>query len=95
MNFILCLCRREQDELTRQVEASVSDQERKELQMEQERLLLKMERKGEQISKLYRHKTQVGFHTETVQFTQLQDFVFLYSFLISPLDKEVKKGNYL
>ncbi|XP_074498163.1 centrosomal protein of 57 kDa [Sebastes fasciatus] len=49
----------EQDELTRQVEASVSDQERKELQMEQERLLLKMERKGEQISKLYRHKTQI------------------------------------
>ncbi|XP_041797286.1 centrosomal protein of 57 kDa [Chelmon rostratus] len=49
----------EQDELMRQVEASVSEQERKELQREQERLLLKMERKGEQISKLYKHKTQI------------------------------------
>ncbi|KAA8594314.1 hypothetical protein FQN60_005148 [Etheostoma spectabile] len=49
----------EQDELMRQEEASVSDQERKEVQREQERLLLKMERKGEQISKLYKHKTQI------------------------------------
>ncbi|XP_044060090.1 centrosomal protein of 57 kDa [Siniperca chuatsi] len=49
----------EQDELMRQVEVSVSEQERKELQREQERLLLKMERKGEQISKLYKHKTQI------------------------------------
>ncbi|XP_070826301.1 centrosomal protein of 57 kDa [Chaetodon trifascialis] len=49
----------EQDELMRQVEASVSEQERKELQREQERLLLRMERKGEQISKLYKHKTQI------------------------------------
>uniref|UniRef100_UPI003AAD3B2F centrosomal protein of 57 kDa isoform X1 n=1 Tax=Centroberyx gerrardi TaxID=166262 RepID=UPI003AAD3B2F len=49
----------EQDELMRQVEASVSEQERKELQRDQERLLLKMERKGEQISKLYKHKTQM------------------------------------
>ncbi|XP_026219075.1 centrosomal protein of 57 kDa [Anabas testudineus] len=49
----------EQDELTRQVEDSVSDQERRELQREQERLLLKMERKGEQISKLHKHKTQI------------------------------------
>ncbi|XP_042371484.1 centrosomal protein of 57 kDa-like [Plectropomus leopardus] len=49
----------EQDELMRQVEASVSDQESKELQREQERLLLKMERKGEQISKLYKHRTQI------------------------------------
>ncbi|KAM4627498.1 centrosomal protein of 57 kDa isoform 2-T2 [Polymixia lowei] len=49
----------EQDELMRQVEASVSEHERKELQREQERLLLKMERKGEQISKLYKHKTQM------------------------------------
>ncbi|XP_054458407.1 centrosomal protein of 57 kDa [Anoplopoma fimbria] len=49
----------EQDELMRQVEDSVSDQERKELQREQERLLLKMERKGEQINKLYKHKTQI------------------------------------
>lgn len=48
----------------RQVEASVSEQERKEVQREQERLLLKMERKGEQISKLYKHKTQVGPHTK-------------------------------
>ncbi|XP_075956952.1 centrosomal protein of 57 kDa [Anarhichas minor] len=49
----------EQDELRRQVEASASDQERKELQREQERLLLKMERKGEQINKLYKHKTHI------------------------------------
>ncbi|XP_051253073.1 centrosomal protein of 57 kDa isoform X2 [Dicentrarchus labrax] len=49
----------EQDELMRQVEASVTERERKELQREQERLLLKMERKGEQISKLYKHKTQI------------------------------------
>ncbi|XP_068567163.1 centrosomal protein of 57 kDa [Cebidichthys violaceus] len=49
----------EQDELMRQVEASGSDQERKELQREQERLLLKMERKGEQINKLYKHKTHI------------------------------------
>ncbi|XP_010793312.1 centrosomal protein of 57 kDa-like [Notothenia coriiceps] len=43
----------------RQVEASVSTEERKELQREQERLLLKMERKGEQIGQLYKHKTQI------------------------------------
>ncbi|CAN9511384.1 unnamed protein product [Ophioblennius macclurei] len=49
----------EQDELVRQVENSVSTQERKDLQREQERLLLKMERKGEQISKLYKHKAQI------------------------------------
>ncbi|XP_035536671.1 centrosomal protein of 57 kDa isoform X2 [Morone saxatilis] len=49
----------EQDELMRQVEASVTEWERKQLQREQERLLLKMERKGEQISKLYKHKTQI------------------------------------
>ncbi|XP_030261655.1 centrosomal protein of 57 kDa isoform X2 [Sparus aurata] len=49
----------EQDELTRQLEACVSEWERKDLQREQERLLLKMERKGEQISKLYKHKTQI------------------------------------
>ncbi len=46
----------------RQVEASVSERERKELQMEQERLLLKMERKGGQISKLYKHKMLVSPH---------------------------------
>lgn len=49
----------------KQVEASVSTQERKELQREQERLLLKMERKGEQIGQLYKHKTQVGLKAET------------------------------
>uniref|UniRef100_A0A3Q3J1W3 Cep57 centrosome localisation domain-containing protein n=1 Tax=Monopterus albus TaxID=43700 RepID=A0A3Q3J1W3_MONAL len=37
----------------------VSEQERRELQREQERLLLKMERKGEQISKLHKHKTLI------------------------------------
>lgn len=50
---------REQDELARQLEDSVSDQERKELHREQERLLLKMERKGEQIHKLHKHRKQV------------------------------------
>ncbi|KAM4742597.1 centrosomal protein of 57 kDa isoform 1-T1 [Anableps anableps] len=45
--------------LMRQVEDSVSEEERKELQMEQERLLLRMERKGEQISKLCKHKSQM------------------------------------
>lgn len=43
----------------RQVENSVSTEERKDLQREQERLLLKMERKGEQIGKLHKHKLQV------------------------------------
>lgn len=55
-----CVCR-EQDELIRQQEASVSEEERREVQREQERLLVKMEHKGEQISKLYKHVTQVGF----------------------------------
>ncbi|XP_013860693.1 centrosomal protein of 57 kDa [Austrofundulus limnaeus] len=49
----------EQDELMRQVEDSVSNEERKALQREQERLLLRMERKGEQISKLHKHKSQI------------------------------------
>ncbi|XP_017284459.1 centrosomal protein of 57 kDa [Kryptolebias marmoratus] len=49
----------EQDELMRQVENSVSSEERRDLQTEQERLLLKMERKGEQISKLHKHKSQL------------------------------------
>ncbi|XP_022051816.1 centrosomal protein of 57 kDa [Acanthochromis polyacanthus] len=49
----------EHDELMRQLEDSVSEQKRKELQREQERLLMKMERKGEQISKLYKHKSQI------------------------------------
>lgn len=46
--------------MTRQLEDSVSDQEIKELHREQERLLLKMERKGEQIHKLHKHRKQVG-----------------------------------
>uniref|UniRef100_A0A1A8QHA4 Centrosomal protein 57kDa n=1 Tax=Nothobranchius pienaari TaxID=704102 RepID=A0A1A8QHA4_9TELE len=49
----------EQDELKRQVESSVSEEERRDLRREQERLLLKMERKGEQISKLHKHKCQI------------------------------------
>uniref|UniRef100_A0A3P8QDQ8 Centrosomal protein 57 n=1 Tax=Astatotilapia calliptera TaxID=8154 RepID=A0A3P8QDQ8_ASTCA len=49
----------EHDELMRQVEDCVFEQERKELRRVQERLLLKMERKGEQISKLYKHKSQI------------------------------------
>ncbi|XP_029964555.1 centrosomal protein of 57 kDa [Salarias fasciatus] len=49
----------EHEELMRQVENSMSPQERKDLHREQERLLLKMERKGEQISKLYKHKAQI------------------------------------
>lgn len=57
----LSCVRREQDELIRQQEASVSEEERREVQREQERLLVKMEHKGEQISKLYKHVTQVGF----------------------------------
>ncbi|XP_074534888.1 centrosomal protein of 57 kDa [Halichoeres trimaculatus] len=58
----------EQDELIRQVEASVSEGERKELQREQERLLLKIERKGEQISKLYKHQTQIKKFKKEVDF---------------------------
>ena len=50
---------RERDELLKQLEGNISDQRRKELHREQERLLLKMERKGDQISKLYKYKTQV------------------------------------
>ncbi|XP_056905716.1 centrosomal protein of 57 kDa isoform X2 [Takifugu flavidus] len=49
----------EQDELMRQQEASVSEEERRGVQREQERLLVKMEHKGEQISKLYTHVTQM------------------------------------
>ncbi|KAJ0063952.1 hypothetical protein NL108_014472, partial [Boleophthalmus pectinirostris] len=48
----------EQDELLRKVERSVSEQEKRDLQWEQEKLLLKMESKGEQINKLYKHKSQ-------------------------------------
>lgn len=64
----------------RQVDDSVSDQERRELQMEQERLLLKMERKGEQISKLYKHKMQVGFHTRASHFVHYQNVRFVFCF---------------
>ncbi|XP_075997728.1 centrosomal protein of 57 kDa isoform X2 [Genypterus blacodes] len=49
----------EQDMLMREVEASVSQEERNNLHRAQERLLLKMERKGEQINKLHKHKTQI------------------------------------
>ncbi|XP_067363144.1 centrosomal protein of 57 kDa isoform X4 [Channa argus] len=49
----------EQDKLMRRVEDSVSEQQRKQLHREQEMLLLKMERKGEQISKLNKHKSQI------------------------------------
>ncbi|XP_051935178.1 centrosomal protein of 57 kDa-like isoform X1 [Hippocampus zosterae] len=49
----------EQDQLMRELDRSVSLQERRQLQREQETLLLKMERKGEQISKLYKHKIQM------------------------------------
>lgn len=55
----------------RQLEYSVSEEERKDVQREQEKLLLKMERKGEQISKLYKHKTQVGvFHKKIISHTE-------------------------
>lgn len=76
---------REQDELARQLEDSVSDQERKELHREQERLLLKMERKGEQIHKLHKHRKQVEAPAEHVSLTIIQywplRFVFLFLFL--------------
>ncbi|MED6234631.1 hypothetical protein ATANTOWER_020027 [Ataeniobius toweri] len=49
----------EQGELMRQAEESISAEERKELQREQERLLLRMERKGQQISKLCNYKSQI------------------------------------
>uniref|UniRef100_A0A3P9LNF4 Centrosomal protein 57 n=1 Tax=Oryzias latipes TaxID=8090 RepID=A0A3P9LNF4_ORYLA len=48
----------EQDKLMLQLENNVSEEKRKELLKEQERLLLKMERKGEQINKLYKYKSQ-------------------------------------
>lgn len=49
----------EQDELMRRIEVGVSEHEGKHLLREQEQLLLKMERKGEQIGKLYKHKQQM------------------------------------
>lgn len=80
---------REQDELARQLEDSVSDQERKELHREQERLLLKMERKGEQIHKLHKHRKQVEAPSEQVSLTIIQycplRFVYLFLFMfVSP-----------
>lgn len=63
----------------------MSDQERKELHREQERLLLKMERKGEQIHKLHKHRKQVEAPSEHVSLTIIQycilRFVFLFLFL--------------
>uniref|UniRef100_H3CQQ6 Centrosomal protein 57 n=1 Tax=Tetraodon nigroviridis TaxID=99883 RepID=H3CQQ6_TETNG len=50
----------EQEELIRQQEASVSEEESREVRREQERLLVKMEHKGEQISKLYKHVAQAA-----------------------------------
>lgn len=78
----------------RQVEASVFEQERKELQSEQDRLLLKMERKGEQISKLYKHKTQVGSHPKNSSHnhtTYAKSLLSLTLSCLSFLDQEVKK----
>lgn len=80
----------------RQLEASVSAQERKELHREQERLLLKMERKGEQISKLYKHKTQVGSHTKYSS-VHTQPHCKNKILFVTPsalfLDEQVKKGG--
>ncbi|XP_077578949.1 centrosomal protein of 57 kDa isoform X2 [Stigmatopora nigra] len=49
----------EQDELIRQLERHVPLRERKQLERQREALLLKIERKGEQIAKLYKHKLQM------------------------------------
>ncbi|XP_029571732.1 centrosomal protein of 57 kDa isoform X2 [Salmo trutta] len=49
----------EQQELVRQAEACVCEQERRGVEREQKALLRRMERKGEQISKLRRHQAQV------------------------------------
>ncbi|XP_028319871.1 centrosomal protein of 57 kDa [Gouania willdenowi] len=49
----------EQDVLMKQADDTDSDRERKALQREQEKLLLKMEMKGEQISILYKHKSKI------------------------------------
>lgn len=72
---------REQDELARQLEDSVSDQERKELHREQERLLLKMERKGEQIHKLHKHRKQVEAPSQHVSLTVTQYWILRFVFL--------------
>ncbi|MED6279781.1 hypothetical protein CHARACLAT_004293 [Characodon lateralis] len=55
----LCFMSLEQGELMRQAGESISAEERKELQREQERLLLRMERKGQQISNLCNYKSQI------------------------------------
>lgn len=75
--------RREQDELMRQQEASVSEGERREVQREQERLLVKMEHKGEQISKLYKHITQVGFLKNATQSHTHTQEAYFRGFFIS------------
>ncbi|KAM9801607.1 centrosomal protein of 57 kDa-like [Neosynchiropus ocellatus] len=49
----------EQRELARQLEVNMSLQETNDLHHEQERLQLKMDQKGEQISKLHKHKRQL------------------------------------
>ncbi|XP_070295387.1 centrosomal protein of 57 kDa [Salvelinus sp. IW2-2015] len=49
----------EQQELVRQADACVCERERRGVEREQETLLRRMERKGEQISKLRRHQAQV------------------------------------
>ncbi|CAL8353743.1 unnamed protein product [Lota lota] len=46
----------EQRELMRRIEVGVSDHERSDILRDQEKLLLKMERKGEQINQLHKHK---------------------------------------
>lgn len=81
--YSLSCLRREQEELVRQQVASVSEAERREVQREQERLLVRMEHKGEQISKLYKHVTQVGFKIKyrsdyTHTHTQLNSFFFKF-----------------
>ncbi|XP_054884296.1 centrosomal protein of 57 kDa [Poeciliopsis prolifica] len=55
----LCLMSLEHTELLRQTEKSISEEEREALQSEQARLLLRMESKEEQISKLCKHKSQL------------------------------------
>ncbi|XP_014326150.1 centrosomal protein of 57 kDa-like [Xiphophorus maculatus] len=55
----LCLISLEHGELIKQMEGSASEEERGALQREQERLLVRMESKEEQISKLCKHKLQI------------------------------------
>lgn len=81
------------------MERSVSEEKRKEFQREQERLLLKMERKGEQISKLYKHKSQVGFHKATflqMRFSLISHLLLVFSFLlqVKKLRKRVSSRGY-